>query len=55
MLRTRFPDLTQRESEVLWEAVKPLEAVADEWRLYFNDELRHHLKLAAFFDREAGP
>jgi DNA-binding CsgD family transcriptional regulator len=21
MLRTRFPDLTQRESEVLWEAV----------------------------------
>jgi hypothetical protein len=29
---------------------KLLEAVADEQRLYFNDELRRHSKLAEFFD-----
>jgi hypothetical protein len=27
-----------------------LEAVADEERLYFNEELRDHCKLAVFFD-----
>jgi hypothetical protein len=32
------------------------EAVADEQRLYFNDELRRHAKPDMFFDlKEAGP
>src|SRR5260221_10534632 len=36
------------------EAKKLSGAVADEERLRFNDELRHHSKLAVFFDLKGG-
>jgi len=37
-------------------AGKLLEAVADEKRLHFNDELRRHCRFALVFDlKEAGP